>query len=307
MTSTEPMLLLDARANPLKPKVLASGTTPGFLHANLWPHGGTDDFVLAGGEEAGPGCSEGKASSFMTYDARGWESTKKFNLLSEFKMSEGIVADGKSVATTWCVHWFDPQPAYANGGLVAIAWYEHGTRFVKVDQNGKIDEIGYFLPFAGQTSGVYWISDRILYTADYYRGFDVLEFTGEIPASFPRGKAPTAGPPAAGPPTPTPATKAGPSFTRLVKFPSSRRCTTRKRFKVTIRGYKSDPVTSATLYIGSKRAATAKGAKKLKRGLKARRLPKKKFTATVQVRTRSGHQTAGRRSFKVCKSKKSKK
>ena len=56
MTSTNPLVYLDARKNPLKPKVLAfAGTKDGaYMHANLWPRGGKDDFLLHRVEVIGP-------------------------------------------------------------------------------------------------------------------------------------------------------------------------------------------------------------------------------------------------------------
>ena len=45
-----------------------------------------------------------------------------------------------------------------------------------VDSKGKIKEIGYFLPYAGSTSAVYWVTDDIAYAVDYNRGIDILRF-----------------------------------------------------------------------------------------------------------------------------------
>src|SRR3712207_2335641 len=60
LTSTQPLKLLDARTDPENPTVLASTQKePGrFVHANLWPNGGRDDFMLVGGEAMGPRCSD---------------------------------------------------------------------------------------------------------------------------------------------------------------------------------------------------------------------------------------------------------
>ncbi len=62
------------------------------------------------------------------------------------------------------------HPKFRNGGLVAAAFFEHGTRFIDVSNKGKIKEIGWFLPHAGSTGAVYWITDRIAYTLDYKPG-----------------------------------------------------------------------------------------------------------------------------------------
>ena len=76
---------------------------------------------------------------------------------------------------------------------MALAWYEHGTRFVRVAGDGQIAEDGWFLGSGGQASAAYWITDRVVYVADYIRGLDVLRFEGDV-----GGDAPPAPPPPAG-------------------------------------------------------------------------------------------------------------
>lgn len=75
-------------------------------------------------------------------------------------------------------HWFDLHPNLGDGGLAAGAAFEHGTRLLRVSDRGKIKEIGWFVPWAGNTSAAYWISDRIIYAVDYNRGIDILEYKG---------------------------------------------------------------------------------------------------------------------------------
>ena len=187
LTSTQPMFLLDAREDPAHPVQLAriANADKRFNHANLWPNGMQDDMVLVGGESVGPACSSDASAAFQTYDASDWRNTGTFNLLDEFRLSTGLVADGRMVDSSYCVHWFTPNPTYRNGGLVAISWYEQGTRFLKVDRNGIISELGWFLPLGTTASAAYWITDRIVYIADYTRGLDVVRYTGEIPAGEP--------------------------------------------------------------------------------------------------------------------------
>ena len=209
-------------------------------------------------------------------------------MIDRFRMNTGIVLNGANVDSTWCGHWFDEHPAFANGGLVAVAWYEQGVRFLQVDGAGKISEIGYWLPVTGQASDAEWITDRVLYVADYLRGVDILKFTGDIPPSFPGGA-----------PSPTSRPTAGASFDRLVKMPGTRRCVRAKTFRVRVRTRKSDPVAWARLRIDGRRVATARG-KALRRGLRARRLPRGRFSAQVEVRTRSGARTAGKRTYRRC-------
>ena len=58
--------------------------------------------------------------------------------LGTYSLAEGTLTDGKSPYTTWCTHWFDAHPSFSNGGMVAISWYEQGTRFLQVAPDGKI-------------------------------------------------------------------------------------------------------------------------------------------------------------------------
>lgn len=60
-----------------------------------------------------------------------------------------------------------------------MGWYEHGTRFLDVSSQGKIKEVGYFLPVGGSTSAAYWLNKEIVYSVDYNRGLDILRFTGK--------------------------------------------------------------------------------------------------------------------------------
>lgn len=187
LTSSTPMLLLDARTNPANPTVVATvgeKSSP-FSHANLWPHDMADDIVLVGGESEGPRCDSAAAASLRTYDASNWQTTGTFAPLSEFRLSTGLLVDGRNADSSFCVHWFTPHPTYRNGGLVAISWYEHGTRFVKVDRDGTMEEVGWFLPLGTTASAAYWITDDIVYIADYVRGFDIVRYTGEVPKGEP--------------------------------------------------------------------------------------------------------------------------
>ena len=181
VTSTSPIMYLDARKDPTKPKLVAVGDAGDqYVHGNLWPHAGKDKFLLVGGESSGPSCDEsGGSAQFMTYDASKAKKSGQFSLIDTFTVKNGNPTEGDAAADLYCAHWFDTHPTYRNGGLVAMAWYEHGTRFLQVDKKGQIKEVGWFLPIAGSTSATYWINDEILYAVDYNRGIDILRYTGK--------------------------------------------------------------------------------------------------------------------------------
>ncbi len=181
MTSTNPLVYLDARKDPLRPKVLAAaGTDDGsYMHANLWPRQGKERYLLVGSETVGPRCGP-EAGAFMTWDTKNWQKTRTFKLTDTYRVENGLYTDGNSPANLFCAHWFETHPKYRNGGLVAMAWYEHGTRLFDISSTGKIKEAGYFIPYGGSTSAAYWANDEILYSVDYNRGLDVLRYTGKV-------------------------------------------------------------------------------------------------------------------------------
>jgi hypothetical protein len=181
MTSTQPLMFLDARKNPTKPKLLAVGANEDrrFIHSNLWPRAGKDKFLLVGGESSGPSCDEGSGAAFMTWDVTKIGKTRTFSMIDEYYVKNGLPTDGDALANSFCTHWFEVHPSFKNGGLLAMGWYEHGTRFLEVTPKGQIKENGYFLPVGGSTSAAYWMNDEILYAVDYQRGIDILRYTGK--------------------------------------------------------------------------------------------------------------------------------
>ena len=179
MTATDPMMLLDVRKDPLHPQLLATAErAEQYMHGIRWPNRMKDRIVLAASETTFNGrCSE-NSGSFQTWDARNWKKTKTFQMIDEYRVVNGTIADGNPPAQRNCTaHWLDEHPKFRNGGYVAVAYYDHGTRFFEVSSAGKIKEAGYFTAYAGQASAAYWITNEIVYTVDYNRGLDVLRFT----------------------------------------------------------------------------------------------------------------------------------
>ena len=186
LTSTNPMMFLDARKNPLEPKVLAMSTQQeGFVHSNLWPRNATDKFAMSTGETccAAEQCGPDTSAGLSTWDTTGWNKTHTFKEIDTWYAPNGTITDGGTVANApfgCSSHWFTTHPKWKNGGLIAAGWYNSGTRLLEVNAKGKISEVGYFLPTGGGTSGAYWINDEIVYAVDYQRGFDVLRYTGKV-------------------------------------------------------------------------------------------------------------------------------
>lgn len=177
--------ILDVR-NPLKPKVLGRGAHPqpeSFLfHSGVWPRSGGDKFVMMQGEKNfKPRCDKGQGP-VMSYRAIDVPNSNRyrFELLDRYRVENGAYANGDpAVNALGCsAHWFEVHPTWKDGGMLAAGYYEHGTHFLKVADDGEITRKGYFLPNAGSTSAAYWINRNVVYAVDYTRGIDILRYTG---------------------------------------------------------------------------------------------------------------------------------
>jgi hypothetical protein len=184
LTSSRPIMLLDT-TDPEDPKLLAQGddkTITGGVHSNQWPNKGKDKIALFSTETNAHVRCDANAGGFQTWDASNYKKTHSFQLIDVFRMGNGTFTDGSPpVNGLGCSgHWFQEHPTFHNGGLVASGFYEHGTRFLDISPQGKIKEVGYFMPYGGSTSAAYWLTDRIVYAIDYSRGIDVLRYTGKF-------------------------------------------------------------------------------------------------------------------------------
>lgn len=184
LTSSQPFMLLDTTKSVTKPTLLATGSNPDkrFIHSILWPRAGRDRFILAGGEtNFTVRCGEYNGR-FMVWDTTNWKKTKKFVMTDDLQYKNGIYLDGNPALNGMgcSSHWFQAQPQFKDGGVVAVASYEHGTKFMMVSRAGKLKEVGHFIPMPGSQSAAYWITNDIVYTIDYARGFDILRYKGPI-------------------------------------------------------------------------------------------------------------------------------
>ena len=181
LTSSNPIMLLDARKDPAKPTLLGVGQderVTGGIHSNQWPNDAKDSMFLMSSESNATARCTGGNGAFMTWSANNYQKTGQFKLLDIYQLENGTYQDGApAVNGLGCsAHWFQEHPDYRNGGLVALGSYEHGTRFVDISPKGKVSLKGFFVPAAGSTSAAYWLNDEIVYAVDYSRGIDVLRY-----------------------------------------------------------------------------------------------------------------------------------
>jgi hypothetical protein len=189
LTACQPFAAISVNAadggSPAHPKVLYTGAAAKFVHSARWPRGGTDKFVLTGGEQNFTGRCERNNSEFSVYSAEkvlaGQGTQFEGPLAQIVPAGNGVYADGKPVAgALGCsVHWFQEHPTFSNGGLVAISEYEDGVRFLQITPDGKIQEQGYFLSLGSSSSSPKWAGEGdVLYSIDYQRGIDILRWKG---------------------------------------------------------------------------------------------------------------------------------
>ena len=209
---TTPLTLADLR-NPMKPKILAqapkaeqSNRQTAYQHNTLRPRAAdwrprtttadrrstalrAGEIILGNGETNFTGtCGEG-SGPFATWSARDWDRGAPLKVLDVFRPVSGDWTDGNPAlnAIGCSGHWFSTRTIAGGDGdqAVAAAWYEHGTRLLKVDaQTGKISQQGFWQPIVGSASAAHWVGTRHIYVVDYARGIDILRFE-------PTGKAPT--------------------------------------------------------------------------------------------------------------------
>lgn len=177
-------------------------------HSVEWANGGTDPYVVLGTELAPPGRTEAAGSDcdseqsvIETWDARDvvaalevWEDGEKtptraeevftdveFTRIDTFDAAgRGIFLQGGAPAhVLYCAHWMDLHPDFDAGGLMAVAYYDRGTRFVEVADDGTMSEVGWMVPAEGYAGAPRWVSDDVVYVSDYRRGMEVLRLTPE--------------------------------------------------------------------------------------------------------------------------------
>jgi hypothetical protein len=175
-------------ADPLAPELLGTSGTAGrnpspyndFILHNSQRRGKTllvteEDYIDT--DEVPPGGCRGQGK-FETWDISRlgkngitplgtWETELN-------GMFTGGAVDSKAPVTVNCSsHWFD-----AKDGVAAVGWYEQGVRFLDYRTPTEIVQVGYYIPANGSTWAAYWSptdpNGEIVYTADAYRGVDVL-------------------------------------------------------------------------------------------------------------------------------------
>ena len=208
IADTEPLTVFRQTTDPLHLKVLTRGTitkNSGYQHNNIRTRaaryvprkageslGGPlrpGELLLGNGETNFTGTCDGGSGAFSTWSMAGFDRGAPMKQLSVLRPVSGNYTGGDpAVNGLGCSgHWFAQKDARDGSILVTAAWYEHGTRFLKVNpKTGAIRQVGYFQPVRGAASASYWMpGSDVVWTVDYHSGIDILRFdqAGPVPTT----------------------------------------------------------------------------------------------------------------------------
>jgi hypothetical protein len=114
---------------------------------------------------------------------------------------------------------------------------------------------------------------------------------------------PTATPtPTPTPAVPKPATPAKPRARDVIRFPSTRRCVSRRAFRIRLRRPNGLRLVSARVVLNGKRLRVVKG-RRLTSAIVLRGLPKGRFKVKITVTTSTGQRLTGTRKYHTCTKK----
>lgn len=143
------------------------------------------ELLLGNGESNFTRTCRANAGAFSTWSMAGFDQGVSMKQIDVLRPVSGSYADGNpAVEAMGCSgHWFTQKAAKDGSVLVAAAWYEHGTRFLKVNpKTGKIRQVGFFQPVRGATSESFWIPGTdVVWAIDYHSGIDILQFDQSAP------------------------------------------------------------------------------------------------------------------------------
>jgi hypothetical protein len=213
MTAGVTNILMDT-SDPANPIELARVEQPGRFsslgyHSVEWANEGRDPFVVFGTEiapaPAGPSALQNTAGS----DCRGensvietWDASEivagleayeqgasveeafgdaEFHRIDTFDAGgRGIFLQGQAPGhVLYCAHWMRLHPDFDAGGLMAVSYYDRGTRFVEIADDGTMSEVGWITAAESYSGSPRWASDDVVYISDYRRGFEIVRLTGE--------------------------------------------------------------------------------------------------------------------------------
>lgn len=187
ITGSVPMLQLDARIRPARPRLVRTiapkTTTPSRQYVVVgpqassiparvrWPGAARERFLLVSMETPFSGECNDQSGGFYTFDAR-----RRFRVADEYIISaNGTYSDGSSPYNVigCSAYAIDDNPAFDRNRLVAVSWFEHGLRILRVDRRGRIKEIAGMMAHGTAAAEPVWLNEEIIYVTDLNRGLDI--------------------------------------------------------------------------------------------------------------------------------------
>ena len=202
MSAGSTAVLMDT-SDPVRPLRLTAIEQTGRFsslgyHSVEWARGGRSPWLVVGTEiapsgptnTAGSDC-DGENSVIETWDARAVVKAleryrpgtgasgfggARFTKVDAFDAAgRGLFTSGSAPGhVLYCAHWMELHRDFANGGLMAVSYYDRGTRFVQVGKDGRMTEVGWIVTAEGYSGSPQWISSDVVYVMDYRRGLEVV-------------------------------------------------------------------------------------------------------------------------------------
>jgi len=209
----------------------------------------------------------------------------------------------------------------ADGGLVA-GWWDGsdgharafrsdltaaGSGIVVVDEGPS----PRFAPFSGAVIAAYYVpvpgnsmdvfARRVPY--DVSGAATPTPVPTAAPTAAPAAQPPAPAAPASPVPPATTATPKKPTLNAVVVLPSTRRCVSRRRFRIRLRHPRGARVASAVVRVNGKKVATRRG-RRITAPVNLRGLPKGRFAVRITVKLADGRTVSGTRRYRTCTPKK---
>lgn len=174
-----------------------------------------------------------------------------------------------------------------------------------IDDEVRIEQTQFFFVAGVVRSGDTWLT---LFSRDqeiHGRRAGAAQ-TQPPPSSGGGGGAtpPANNPPQVEPPVTQTPVVAAPKFTQVVTLPATKRCVSRRKFRIRLRTPKGVKVAQAEVKVNGKRVKIVKG-RRLTAPVDLRSLPKGRFKVTIVVRLADGRRVQGTRTYRTCARKRS--
>lgn len=191
LTGSLPMFVLDARTDPASPTVIAefdphTELTPGLMRnpetlpaRSAWPEGLDGELLVVSMETPFYGRCDERSGDVQTFLVDDEDDDLRVTGADSFALrSNGTYTDGAPPYNVYgcSAYGLDLRPGFddEDGGVAGVSFFEHGVRFLDVDDDGRMTERGGFVPSPGSSMALRWADEEIVYVIDNLQGIHVL-------------------------------------------------------------------------------------------------------------------------------------